>query len=69
MNTSSRMISGTLGMKLKDVRFRSRVIIAGARKTDGRSLIPDGEYMFEAGDSLILAIRHEDSRYLKELFQ
>ena len=58
-----------MGMKLKDVRFRSRVIIAGARKTDGRSLIPDGEYMFEAGDSLILAIRHEDSRYLKELFQ
>ena len=58
-----------MGMKLKDVRFRSKVIIAGARKTDGRSLIPDGEYMFEAGDSLILAIRHEDSRYLKELFQ
>lgn len=58
-----------IGRKLKEVKFRSRVIIAGARKADGSSFIPDGEYCFEAGDSLILAIRHEDSGYLKELFQ
>ena len=36
---------------------------------DGSSFIPDGEYTFTSGDSLIMAIRHEDSGYLKELFQ
>ena len=58
-----------IGKKLKDVKFRSRIVLAGAKKPDGSSFIPDGEYTFTSGDSLIMAIRHEDSGYLKELFQ
>ncbi len=57
-----------IGKKLKDIRFKSRVVIAGVRKDDGSALIPDGEYVFMAGDRLILSIRHDDSGYLKELF-
>ena len=57
-----------IGKKLKDIHFRSRVVIAGVRKDDGTALVPDGEYVFTEGDRLILSIRHDDSSYLKELF-
>lgn len=58
-----------LGKALKQVHFRSRVVIAGVRRADGTSLVPDGEYVFAEGDSLILSIRHDESGYLKELFR
>ncbi len=58
-----------LGKALKDVRFKSRIVIAGVRRADGSSLVPDGEYVFAEGDSLILSIRHDESGYLKELFR
>ena len=58
-----------LGKALKNVHFRSRIVIAGVRRTDGTSLVPDGEYVFTEGDSLILSIRHDESGYLKELFR
>lgn len=58
-----------LGKKLKEVKFHTPIVLAGAKRQDGSSFIPDGEYVFSAGDSLILAIRHENSGYLKELFQ
>ncbi len=57
-----------IGKKLKDIHFKSRVVIAGVRKDDGTALVPDGEYVFTEGDRLILSIRHDDSSYLKELF-
>ena len=57
-----------LGQALKDVRFRSRIIIAGVRKPDGSSVVPDGNYIFTAEDRLILAVAHKDSDYLQELF-
>ena len=57
-----------LGKKLKDIHFKSRVVIAGVKKEDGTALVPDGEYTFTEGDRVILSIRHDDSGYLKELF-
>ena len=57
-----------IGKKLKETHFKSRIVIAGVRKEDGRALIPDGEYTFVEGDRLILSICHDDSSYLKELF-
>ncbi len=58
-----------LGKALKDIHFRSRIVIAGVRRTDGTSLVPDGEYVFNEGDSIIISIRHDESSYLKELFR
>ncbi len=58
-----------LGKALKEVHFKSRIVIAGVKRKDGSSLVPDGEYVFEEGDSLILSIRHDESGYLKELFR
>lgn len=57
-----------IGKKLKETHFKSRIVIAGVRKEDGRALIPDGEYTFVEDDRLILSICHDDSSYLKELF-
>lgn len=57
-----------IGKKLKDIHFKSRIVISGVRRADGSALVPDGEYVFTVGDRLILSIRHDDSGYLKELF-
>ena len=57
-----------IGKALKNIHFKSSVVIAGVKKNDGTAIVPDGEYVFTLGDRLILSVRHDDSGYLKELF-
>ncbi len=57
-----------LGKALKNANLKKGVVLAGVKKADGTAIVPDGEYVFAAGDRLILSIRHDDSSYLKELF-
>ena len=57
-----------LGKALKEINLKGKIIVAGVKKTDGGSLVPDGNYVFEAGDTLILSVAHDDSDYLQEIF-
>ncbi|NLZ67938.1 MAG: hypothetical protein GX903_02920, partial [Spirochaetales bacterium] len=57
-----------LGYALKDVKLQNKIIIAGIKKEDGSSLVPDGNYVFSLNDSLILAVAHENSNYIQEFF-
>lgn len=57
-----------IGKQLKDVNLRKKIIIAGVRNKDGIDTVPDGNYTFSSGDSLILAVAHENSNYIQEFF-
>ena len=58
-----------LGKALKEVNLRNKIILAGVKKADGTSLVPDGNYVFSEGDTLILSVAHEYSDYIQEFFR
>lgn len=55
-----------VGMALKELNLRNRVIIASVKKENGISIVPDGNYVFCVGDSIILAASRENSNHIQE---
>ena len=57
------------GKALKDINFKGRLIIAGVKRTGGENFIPDGNYGFNAGDTILVAAAHRDYAYIQDLFK
>ena len=57
-----------IGKQLKEVNLRNKLIIAGVKKADGSAVVPDGNYVFSEGDSVIVSAAHENSDYIQEFF-
>ena len=56
------------GMKLKDIDFRGKLIIAGVKRAKGKdNFIPDGSYQIEVGDTLLLSAVHSNYAYVEKL--
>ena len=56
------------GMKLKDIDFRGKLIIAGVKRAKGKdNFIPDGNYQIEVGDTLLLSAVHSNYAYVEKL--
>jgi trk system potassium uptake protein TrkA len=55
------------GRALKDIDMRGKGIIAGVTKSDGRTLIPNGFYVLEQGDSLITVIERKSTDFIQKL--
>ena len=55
-------------MKLKDIDFRGKLIIAGVKRAKGKdNFIPDGNYQIEVGDTLLLSAVHSNYAYVEKL--
>ena len=57
-----------LGKALKDVDMRGKAIIAGVQRQNGENFIPGGMYEFEIGDTVIVAVHHEEHNFVQEFF-
>lgn len=57
-----------IGKALKEINFNNKLIIAGVKKPDGSAVVPDGNYTFAEGDSVIVSVAHENSDYIQEFF-
>ena len=59
-----------LGRKLMEVDLRGKCIIAGVkRKCSRESFVPDGQYEFTAGDTVLVACSHANYDAVTELFK
>lgn len=52
---------------LKDINFKKAAVIAGVSRGDD-NFIPDGNYTFREGDTVLVVSVHEDYDYVQELF-
>ena len=52
---------------LKDINFKKAAVIAGVSRGDD-NFIPDGNYSFREGDTVLVVSLHEDYDYVQELF-
>lgn len=57
-----------LGKALKDVDMRGKAIIAGVQRQNGENFIPGGMYEFEIGDTVLVAVHHEEHSFVQEFF-
>ena len=57
----------TVGKALKDIDMRGKGIIAGVTKKDGRTVIPGGLYVIEAGDVIITVIERKSADFIQKL--
>lgn len=57
-----------LGKQLKDVNLKGKCIIAGVKRSNLDNFIPDGNYTFSAGDTLLVAAAHHDNDFVTEFF-
>ena len=56
------------GMKLRDIDFRGKLTIAGVRRAKGRdNFIPDGNYVIEVGDTILITATHANYAYIEKL--
>jgi len=55
------------GKPLKDINMKGKGIIVGARKPDGTSLLPGGDYTVNEGDSLIMVIDRQELDFIQQL--
>ena len=58
-----------LGKALKEVNLRGKAIIAGVKRSNGESFVPDGNYVFSENDTVLLCSTHDKSEYVQELFK
>lgn len=56
-----------VGTALKDIDMRSKGIIAGVTKPDGRTVIPGGLYVVQGGDALITVIERKSTDFIQKL--
>ena len=57
-----------IGKKLRDVPFGGKITIAGVRKKNGDdNFIPDGNYIIEEWDTLLIAAVHSNYAYVEKL--
>lgn len=56
-----------IGKALRDISFKGSVMIAGVGRGDD-NFIPDGNYAFKEGDTVLVVALHEDYDYVQELF-
>ena len=56
-----------VGTALKDIDMRGKGIIAGVTKPDGRTIIPGGLYVIQAGDALITVIERKSTDFIQKL--
>lgn len=54
---------------LKEVNFKGRLIIAGVKRQSGDNFVPDGNYAFTEGDTILVAAAHRDYTYIQDLFK
>lgn len=57
-----------LGKQLKEVKLKGKCIIAGVKRTKEDNFIPDGNYTFTEGDTLLVAATHDDNDFVTEFF-
>ena len=55
------------GTALKDIDMRSKGIIAVVTQPDGRTIIPGGLYVIQAGDALITVIERKSTDFIQKL--
>ncbi|HAL18535.1 MAG TPA: Trk system potassium transporter TrkA [Spirochaetaceae bacterium] len=60
--------SAVRGKRLKDIDVRQKAIVAGVRKSDESSFIPNGSYLLEAGDTLLVLISSNRKKEIKNSF-
>ena len=54
--------------KLLETDFRGKFILAGVKRKGGESFVPDGNYIFRAGDTVLVSCVHENYDFVTELF-
>ena len=57
-----------LGKQLKEVNLKGKCIIAGIKRSKLDNFIPDGNYTFTEGDTVLVAATHEDYDFVTEFF-
>lgn len=60
--------SPLLGKMLKDIDMRTKAVVAGITKADGKNLIPTGDSLIEAGSTLLVAVKLEYTAFVDSLF-
>lgn len=58
-----------INQALKNVNFKGRLIIAGVKRPGGSNFVPDGNYAFTKGDTILVAAAHRDYVYVQDLFK
>lgn len=56
------------GKKLMDTNFRGKCILAGVKRSGGESFVPDGNYEFKSGDTILVSCDHENYNFVMEMF-
>ena len=56
-----------VGTALKEIDMRGKGIIAGVTKPDGRTIIPGGLYVIQAGDALITVMERKSTDFIQRL--
>ena len=57
-----------LGKKLMESGFRGKCILAGVKRSGGESFVPDGNYTFLEGDTVLVSCDHENYDFVTETF-
>ncbi|AEC02389.1 Trk system potassium transporter TrkA [Parasphaerochaeta coccoides] len=56
------------GKHLKEIDIRGKGIVAGITDTDGRDVIPTGEYLLKAGETVLVTVSKKHAEYIRRLF-
>jgi trk system potassium uptake protein TrkA len=57
-----------VGKRLKDINMRGKGVIAAITTTDGKSVLPAGEYRLAAGDTLLVSVGRDFLHFIENLF-
>ncbi len=55
------------GKMLKEINMKGKGLIVGAKKLDGRSILPGGNYCIDYGDKLLLVIERQSLSFIQKL--
>lgn len=55
------------GKMLKEINMKGKGLIVGAKKLDGRSILPGGNYCIDYGDKLLLVIERQSLNFIQRL--
>lgn len=57
-----------IGKKLMETNFRGKFTLAGVKRLGGESFVPDGNYTYTEGDTILVSSVHENYDFVTELF-